>query len=314
MPGGQIPPIPMAGGQIPANPYQQNAMYNRPGAPPFARTPSASQPFPGQPQGVRHGSIGASPAKRGASAMAQGGVVGHSPMAVAITHQLAEEMLENERNLEYGDALDFLTPREISAARYKQHHEWMEEVLSSPYSTSQIIPVDLGLRLSGSLSELTEALWENGAAVKMEKANGAKIPNPSKIDPEKMAEFERRVAQFMKKGEDDMASMKESHAQTINQHCQLKIFSKLERQLAEIPADAGSESLEQLCRDVEKLSGSVVVPRQQVTRVQDGGILKVGEENVALANQTTDEFADFTNLDTAGEALDFYTENMEYPG
>lgn len=248
--------------------------------------------------------------------MSQGGGVSHAMMGATFTNQLSEEMLENERNLEHGDTLDFLTPREISAARYKQHHEWMEEVLSSPYSTSQIVPVDLGLRLAGSLSELSEALW-GGSPVKVEKTEGANDmagPGPQKIEPERLAEFDRRVSQFLKKGEEDLASMKETHSQRINQLSQQKTFIKLERQLVELPADAGSEALEQFIREVEKLSGSVVAPRAQVVRVQDGGILKGGEEKIA--NQTTEEneFADFTNLDTAGEALDFYTENMEYHG
>src|SRR5690242_7401586 len=44
---------------------------------------------------------------------------------------LPDPSLEDDENATK-DALDFLAPREIRLSRYKQHHEWMEEILSSP--------------------------------------------------------------------------------------------------------------------------------------------------------------------------------------
>ncbi|ORY77389.1 hypothetical protein BCR37DRAFT_389197 [Protomyces lactucae-debilis] len=38
-----------------------------------------------------------------------------------------------------GDDMDLVTPREISRARYVQHHEWMEEILS-PYNPEKLKP------------------------------------------------------------------------------------------------------------------------------------------------------------------------------
>lgn len=45
-----------------------------------------------------------------------------------------------QEDTEFGDYFDNLTPAEISKMRYKQHHEWMEEIYSSVYSLSQIVP------------------------------------------------------------------------------------------------------------------------------------------------------------------------------
>ncbi|KAH9206016.1 hypothetical protein DL95DRAFT_416933 [Leptodontidium sp. 2 PMI_412] len=52
------------------------------------------------------------------------------------------------------------TPRELSMSRYKQNHEWMKEILSSPYSINQIIPANLGLNVRSKLTTLTEGIFD----------------------------------------------------------------------------------------------------------------------------------------------------------
>ncbi|KAG8532653.1 uncharacterized protein KY384_002530 [Bacidia gigantensis] len=63
---------------------------------------------------------------------------------------------DDEDSLVGVDYMDLLTPREISSQRYKQHHQWLEEVLSSPFDTNQIIPGELGLGRKGELESLTK--------------------------------------------------------------------------------------------------------------------------------------------------------------
>ena len=50
-----------------------------------------------------------------------------------------------------GDLFD-ISLLKISHLRYKQNHEWMEEILSSPYSLNQIIPF---LSLGETLRQLS---------------------------------------------------------------------------------------------------------------------------------------------------------------
>lgn len=57
------------------------------------------------------------------------------------------------------DCMDFLTPQDISTVRYKQHHEWLEEILNSAYDTHRIIPGELGLGRKGELESLTEGFF-----------------------------------------------------------------------------------------------------------------------------------------------------------
>ncbi|KAK9475561.1 uncharacterized protein V1510DRAFT_409628 [Dipodascopsis tothii] len=42
-----------------------------------------------------------------------------------------------------GDEIDGLSAREISAARFVRHHEWMEEILGTAYPWRNIVPPDL---------------------------------------------------------------------------------------------------------------------------------------------------------------------------
>lgn len=297
------PTVTAPGNQLPANPYHSNAGFNRPGMPQFSRSSSSTQQYISQAQNTRPGTVGASPAKRRQLPLDQVPGALSGPFA----NSLSDDTLDSERNPEFGDMLDFLSPREFSASRYTQHQEWMEEILSSPYAAKQIIPIDLGLYLTGSLGELTECLWDNAAMKTDGQGSDTTHHMYQKITQEKLTEFNRRVAQYLEKGEGEIAEMKQAHAQKMSKLTQDKLFVTLERELAEISPDSNDAKLDEIIRKVERETGLTVIHREELVPIQSGGLLKGGEENV------TEEFADFTNLDTAGEALDFYDENMEYP-
>lgn len=76
------------------------------------------------------------------------------------------------------DALDVLTPRDIALSRYTQHHEWLEEILSSPFDTHRIIPSELGLGRKGELESLTRDFFD--APVYRELV-GKKLPDPDNV-------------------------------------------------------------------------------------------------------------------------------------
>lgn len=280
------PTITLPSNQLPRNPYQPAvSMYGRSGVP---RGP--------QPPGNRPGT-GPVAAKRPSTAAQR--MPGANPFPAS---QAVPETLADEENHFYGDQLDFLSPREISTTRYKQHHEWMEEILSSPYGTTQILPVNLGLRLEGELGQLTDGLWEDG---KERDAKAlAKSGYDGGLNKENIAEFEKRVEEFVKKGEEQLAEMKRVHQAKMEEMSKQKLFSDLERRLLE---KSGNEGVEQVTKDAEAATGLTVVGREQAKLIQRGGFMEKGTENAYEAPQPADEFADFTNMDmdTAGEALDF---------
>ncbi|KAF3907693.1 hypothetical protein AA313_de0207483 [Arthrobotrys entomopaga] len=62
----------------------------------------------------------------------------------------AIDSVEDEEDTSRGDVLDHINPREISTQRYKQHHEWFEEVFTSPYASSNIEPGSIGIEKLGT--------------------------------------------------------------------------------------------------------------------------------------------------------------------
>lgn len=212
-----------------------------------------------------------------------------------------------------GDALDLLSPREISITRYTQHHEWMEEVLSSPYAVSRILPANLGFRLAGELSGLTKGLFEDSQASE----------EPKQISDEQAQELEKRVKEFQEKGREEIAKMKDEHEKRKEQLSKQQMFVQLEQRLARAAfddSDGTGESVEDIMREVEAATGSKLRAREEVVQVQKGGLL-APEEALATRNPNSnngnnnnnaqsqpDEFSEYANLDSAGEALDFYSE------
>lgn len=228
---------------------------------------------------------------------------------------LAEDILENERNTEFGDSLDFLSPREISATRYKQHHEWMEEIVSSPYAINQILPVALNLRLSGALKSLTDGLWEDAAAMEADGTPAVPGGAAKRVDPARFKAFEEKMATHLSQGEQELADMRKAHAIKMEEIKQQRLLVNLERRLAETSKDGSLVSLEEITRDIEQALGGKLVPKQDVLEVSRGGLLSKSElmSTLTTHQQQPEAFdADFSNLDSAGEALEFFGQDMVY--
>jgi len=295
---GNWPSIALPGSSATQNLYQ-NSMQSRPGVPSFARTPSGSRPMVGQPGGGISGLMGK-----------PGQVAVPTPTPFA---NLAEDILENERNTEFGDSLDFLSPREISVTRYKQHHEWMEEIVASPYAINQILPVALNLRLAGALKNVTDGLWEDAAGIEGDGSpaiGGA----AKKVNPARLKAFEDRIATTLSQGEQELADMRKAHAAKMEEIKQQKLFANLERKLAETSQDGSMVSFEEITRQAEQALGKLVT-RQEVVEISRGGLLSKAELMSTLTShqQQPEAFdADFSNLDSAGEALEFFGQDMVY--
>ena len=230
--------------------------------------------------------IGPTPKRRG------GHPAGHQPQMMGAGYQSAEAALDDEEDISRGDMFDHLSPRELGMARYQQNHEWMEEILSSPYRIGQIEPSDLGLGRKGELSSLTEGIFEAQSADAL--TAGPKKPYTGHLDPGLAEEFRKRVQERNDTMRAEIEQMKAQHSKQMEQfkgnaaikHAEQDLraatqgtgteFWRLEGRLEDEEEDGGqiqktSKSLEEIVARVEDLVGKRAVVVNEVHRIQDGG-------------------------------------------
>jgi hypothetical protein len=187
--------------------------------------------------------------------------------------------LEEEENATQ-DAFDYLTPREISLSRYKQHHEWMEEIFSSPYAVGEIAPIDLGLGLMGELAPLTAGILDVSGAENPEGAkDNYKIKNYYKLDAEQLKLFDKRVSDYAVKEQAEIDRMKVEHARKIAQLKRTRTYIKAERRLRDLSRSTDGEvddanPLEEVVQDLEKSLGVTFDTRKSVVCVDKGGFIE----------------------------------------
>lgn len=223
-----------------------------------------SQPSPYYPprQAGNMTAMGASPAKR-QRASQQTNINGpSSSVANGAANGIAtqDSKVNEEEDTSFGDLMDLLTPQDISGMRYMQHHEWLEEVLSSPYATGQLVPVPLGLGRKGELESLTKGFFEAPIGVSprpKEKlyigapASGTRKPEEEKVpervgkmEPGKADEFTKLASQRMSDLNVEMAKMKRQHAKRMTKLKQGAIIMSAEKKLRTAiasPADSSNE-------------------------------------------------------------------------
>ena len=148
---------------------------------------------------------------------------------------------DDEEDTSRGDLFDQTTPREISTSRYKQNHEWMEEILSSPYSINQIIPADLGLGVRGELRSLTEGIFD---APKDPETDVTKYNYVGRLDPDKANEFRKRAHERIEKTRNEIEKMKAKHAKRLAKFQKGSLVTLAEKDLrtaVQDPSDTGPE-------------------------------------------------------------------------
>lgn len=188
--------------------------------------------------------------------------------------------LEEEENATQ-DAFDFLTPREISLSRYKQHHEWMEEIFMSPYAVGKIAPIDLGLGLMGELAPLTAGILDVSAGEAPETAKeNYQVKNYYKLDAEQLKAFEKRVADYSVKEQAEIDKMKVEHARKMAHLKRTRTYVKAERRLRDISrstdTDAdGADPVEDVVQDLQKSLGVTFDAKKAVVCVDKGGFIEV---------------------------------------
>lgn len=207
---------------------------------------------------------------------------------------------DDEEDTARGDLFDHLTPRDVSLDRYKQNHEWMEEILSSPYRMDQIALADLGLGLKGELSSLTEGIFEAQGVEAL--AGGPKKPHVGHLDKSLANEFRKRVSDKVKATNAEIAKMKEDHEKMVAKFEDGSVIKDAEQELRfaiqdtvpatwrlESQADDGEEVLgrwgqsqnkkvEDIVSRVEAVLGKRTEVVQDVRRIQDGGYIEPAPE------------------------------------
>lgn len=203
--------------------------------------------------------------------------------------------IEDEENTALGDYFDHLTPRDISTARYTQHHRWMEEVFSSPYASGQIVPADLGLGLMGEMKSLTEGLLEPPSMdfdSALEKQTGKlEEPKPfTNVKKEQVDEFNKRVQKHLEDGQAEIERMKAEHAAKMQEWRKTKTLLQAEKRLrhatwedsepvayrleepeANGKANGKQETVESVLKDVEGLLGVKFAGYADATLIEKGG-------------------------------------------
>ena len=137
--------------------------------------------------------------------------------------------------------MDFLTPRDISLHRYRQHHEWLEEILNSPYDTSQIIPGQLGLGRKGELESLTrdffDAPIEATPRETFPKSKGespvenSATPRVGRLESGKAEDFTKRATEKIAEINAEMEKLKRQHARRMAKLNKGRAFKEAEQNL-----------------------------------------------------------------------------------
>ncbi|KAF1973381.1 DUF1750-domain-containing protein [Bimuria novae-zelandiae CBS 107.79] len=197
----------------------------------------------------------------------------------------ADQMLDEEENATQ-DTFDFMTPRDISFSRYKQHHEWMEEIFSSPHSFPKIKPIDLGVGLMGELSHLTEDILDAATGDAPIDKDGSvnddydgKVKSYEPVAPEKLKEFEKRVSDYEAKERAEIDRMNAAHAKKMAALKRSRAYIKAERRLRESPQTANADEdspdpANVVVQDLEKYLGVEFDTKKLVVCVDKGGFIE----------------------------------------
>lgn len=260
---------------------------------------------------TRHG-VGPSPAKR-----PRHGGPGHahgSTTAIPAPVVAQDTTYDEEEGTSGGDFMDFLTPRDISLHRYTQHHEWLEEILNSPYDTSQIIPGQLGLGRKGELESLTRDFFDAPIEATQKetfpKAKGespvedSATPRVGRLESGKAEDFTKRATEKIAEINTEMEKLKRQHARRMAKLGKGRAFKEAEQNLrvstleminGEATKGNGVQQhrIDELARGLEAQVGKSIMPVKDVVCIDKGGL-----EEKSQAKDAKDQ--DYDMVDTFG--------------
>jgi Fungal domain of unknown function (DUF1750) len=241
-----------------------------------------------------------------------------------------EPTLEEEEDVSRGDMLDFMTPRDISRMRYEQHHEWMEEIMSSPFAMRQIVPTDLGLGRKGELEALTSGFFDTPTSVLQEIPANASSVRVGRMEVTKAEEFTVKAAKKVAEMEAELENLKKRHARRMAKLDKSLALTIAEKKLRTATVEGARQSLfdesdlgsqqeapanvEDIVRDVEAAMGKKIVPVSIAECVQKGGLEEMirtpmasttnGQPSPGTAvNESDTNKSNFENVDASGKGI-----------
>ncbi|KAK7430873.1 hypothetical protein QQZ08_002663 [Neonectria magnoliae] len=226
------------------------------------------------------------PAKRARHTASQG------QQAAAPGMPQLDAAFDDDEDVSRGDMFDHLTPREISLSRYQQNHEWMEEILSSPYRISQITPADLNLGFKGELASLTEGIFPAQAGDAFSSL--PEKPYIGRLDAGQADEFRKRVNQHIESTKAEIQKMQAAHTEALAKFKESSLLNGKEKELRGVVESTGPEvwriegrldphdedaaphstakkTIDEIVAEVETSIGRKVEAKSSVSRVQEGG-------------------------------------------
>ena len=223
--------------------------------------------------------------------------------------------------------MDFLTPRDISLHRYTQHHEWLEEILNSPYDTSQIIPGQLGLGRKGELESLTRDFFDAPIEATPKqifpKSKGespvedSATPRVGRLETGKAEDFTKRATEKIAEINAEMEKLKRQHARRMAKLNKGRAFKEAEQNLRvsalelingdSTKGDAVQQhGVDELVKGLEAQLGKSIRPVKDVECIDKGGL-----EEKPQAEDTKDQDYDMT--DTFGHLDGATASAITYP-
>lgn len=196
-----------------------------------------------------------------------------------------EATLEEEEDVSRGDVLDFMSPRDISRVRYEQHHEWMEEILESPYNIFQIIPGDLGLGRKGEIETLTKDFFDAPTTVLRETSANSDPPRVGRLENGKAADFTKRATQKIADMEAEIEKLKRQHQARIDRLKRTSVLNAAEKRLraasslserstsnATVADQQSGDVLDDIAEEVQSSMRKKIEQVSNVTIVERGGL------------------------------------------
>jgi hypothetical protein len=195
-----------------------------------------------------------------------------------------EPTVEEEEDVSRGDILDFMSPRDISKVRYEQHHEWMEEIIESPYPTLSIVPSELGFGRKGQLEELTKDFFD--APVTAESTSLTKV---GRMAPGQADDFLKRASDKIAAMQAELEDMRKRHEQRMKKMRRSTTLTQAERKLRTVSslpernnstsngtdgtADIASrDGIDEIMESVQADMGQKLAKTAAVTLVSRGGL------------------------------------------
>ena len=202
-----------------------------------------------------------------------------------------EPKLEEEEDVSRGDLLDFMTPRDISKMRYEQHHEWMEEIMASPFAMKQIIPSDLGLGRKGELEALTGGFFDSPTSLHQEAAARRQDVRVGRMELGRAEEFTAQATRKVAEMEAELANLRKQYAKRTARLGSSSALTAAEKRLRSAPLRPGRSSkfitatndddggptstnrtVDEVVSEVEHSLGKKIVPVTSVQCMQKGGL------------------------------------------